>query len=75
MLAWHDVLVSSNATPAKRPARPGKPSAPSANNILQRIETHPTSLVGELTPRRWKEAFAGNPLRSDLHRVTGNAVR
>jgi transposase len=35
-------------------------------DVLQRISQHPASEVLELTPRLWKERFAGNPLRSDL---------
>ena len=33
-------------------------------DVLQRISVHPASRVDELTPRRWKEKFAHNPLRS-----------
>jgi hypothetical protein len=33
-------------------------------DVLQRISVHPASRVDELTPRRWKELFADNPLRS-----------
>lgn len=36
-------------------------------DVLQRVGQHPASLVHELTPRIWKERFAANPLRSDLH--------
>jgi transposase len=36
-------------------------------DVLQRVGHHPASRVAELTPRRWKEQFAANPLRSDLH--------
>ena len=36
-------------------------------DVLQRVGEHPQSRVAELTPRRWKEHFAANPLRSDLH--------
>ena len=36
-------------------------------DVLQRISEHPASRVEELTPRRWKELFADNPLRSPLH--------
>jgi len=35
-------------------------------DVLQRISQHPASKAIELTPRRWKEQFAENPLRSDL---------
>lgn len=38
-------------------------------DVLQRIAQHPASQVEELTPRRWKEKFADNPLLSDLDRV------
>ena len=36
-------------------------------DVLQRVGEHPASRVQELTPRLWKERFAGNPLRSPLH--------
>ena len=36
-------------------------------DVLQRVAIHPASQVEELTPRRWKDLFADNPLRSDLH--------
>lgn len=36
-------------------------------DVLQRIGQHPAARVAELTPRLWKQHFAGNPLRSDLH--------
>jgi transposase len=39
-------------------------------DVLQRIGEHPASRVEELTPRRWKELYAANPLRSPLHDVT-----
>lgn len=38
-------------------------------DVLQRISLHPARGVEELTPRQWKEKFADNPLRSDLHRL------
>jgi transposase len=38
-------------------------------DVLQRVSMHPASLVAELTPRSWKEHFADNPLRSDLHDI------
>ena len=38
-------------------------------DVLQRISQHPASLVNQLTPRVWKQMFADNPLRSDLHAV------
>ena len=36
-------------------------------DVLQRVGQHPASRVDELTPRRWKELFADQPLRSALH--------
>ena len=36
-------------------------------DVLQRVSQHPASKVHELTPRMWKQLFADNPLRSDLH--------
>jgi transposase len=36
-------------------------------DVLQRVGQHPASRVAELTPRQWKQHFADNPLRSDLH--------
>ena len=36
-------------------------------DVLQRVGRHPASRVAELTPRQWKQHFAANPLRSDLH--------
>ena len=40
-------------------------------DVLQRVGQHPASLVHQLTPRIWKEMFAENPLRSDLHDLGG----
>ena len=40
-------------------------------DVLQRIDRHPASPVHLLTPRLWKQHFAPNPLRSDLHRLHG----
>ena len=34
-------------------------------DVLQRIQNHPADRIGELTPRRWKQLFAGNPMTSD----------
>ncbi|MDM9654099.1 IS66 family transposase [Pseudomonas wenzhouensis] len=39
-------------------------------DVLQRVGQHPAARVAELTPRLWKQHFASNPLRSDLHRAT-----
>jgi hypothetical protein len=36
-------------------------------DVLQRIATHPFARVAELTPRRWKEHFADEPMRSALY--------
>ena len=36
-------------------------------DVLQRVGQHPANRVHELTPRLWKQLFAGNPLRSPLH--------
>jgi transposase len=36
-------------------------------DVLQRVGQHPASQVAQLTPRLWKQHFAANPLRSDLH--------
>ena len=38
-------------------------------DVLQRIDPHPAFEVHLLTPRRWKQHFAQNPLRSDLDRL------
>ena len=38
-------------------------------DVLQRVSQHPASLVDQLTPRLWKEAFGNNPLRSDLYEI------
>ena len=38
-------------------------------DVLQRVGQHPASRVAELTPRLWKQHFADNPLRSDLHNI------
>lgn len=38
-------------------------------DVLQRISLHPARDVEELTPRRWKEKFAVNSLKSDLDRL------
>jgi transposase len=36
-------------------------------DVLQRVGQHPANRVTELTPRLWKQHFAEQPLRSDLH--------
>ena len=38
-------------------------------DVLQRVGQHPASQAHELTPRLWKQLFAGNPLRSALHTI------
>ena len=35
-------------------------------DVLQRIDNHPMSQVEMLTPRLWKDNFAGNPMRAPL---------
>jgi transposase len=40
-------------------------------DVLQRVGQHPAARVAELTPRLWKQHFAGNPLGSDLHKSAG----
>ncbi len=35
-------------------------------DVLQRIGSHPARAVTELTPRVWKQRFAGQPLTSDV---------
>ena len=39
-------------------------------DVLQRVGQHPANRVHELTPRLWKQLFAGNPLRSALHNLS-----
>jgi hypothetical protein len=39
-------------------------------DVLQRVDDHPFAEVAKLTPRLWKEHFAGDPLRSDVDRRT-----
>jgi hypothetical protein len=36
-------------------------------DVLQRVGQHPAPDVAQLTPRLWKDRFAANPLRSDVH--------
>jgi len=38
-------------------------------DVLQRIDRHRACEVHRLTPRLWKQEFAGDPLRSPLHTV------
>lgn len=38
-------------------------------DVLQRVGQHPAARVAELTPRLWKQHFAANPLRSELHNL------
>ena len=38
-------------------------------DVLQRVGQHPASRVAELTPRLWKERYAAEPLRSDVHKA------
>ena len=39
-------------------------------DVLLRIDSHPAGRVDELTPRRWKELFAHDPMTSDVAQVT-----
>jgi len=41
-------------------------------DVLQRVKDHPPLQMDELTPRRWKELFASNPLRATLHLIDQN---
>lgn len=43
-------------------------------DVLQRVGQHPASQVTQLIPRLWKQNFASNPLRSDLHDLTTKPV-
>ena len=43
-------------------------------DVLQRVADHPARDVAQLTPRRWKEHFAADPLRSDLDQPRKNAA-
>ena len=43
-------------------------------DVLQRVDQHPADRVEELTPRLWKEKFAGNPLKSDLEHGRKNGL-
>jgi transposase len=36
-------------------------------DVLQRVSQHPASKISDLTPRKWKALFAGNPLTSDVN--------
>ena len=38
-------------------------------DVLQRVGQHPARRVAELTTRLWKQHFAEQPLRSDLHGI------
>ena len=44
-------------------------------DVLLRIDSHPASRVGELTPRRWKELFAHDPMTSDVAAVTAGRLQ
>jgi transposase len=43
-------------------------------DVLLRVGQHPAKEVVDLTPRIWKEKFAGNPLRSDIYGWGNDAV-
>jgi hypothetical protein len=40
-------------------------------DVPQRVGQHPASLAHQVTPRIWKQTFAANPLRTDLHDLAG----
>jgi transposase len=44
-------------------------------DVLQRIDSHPAQDVRELTPRLWKERFAGQSLRSDVDLLRKGAAQ
>ena len=39
-------------------------------DVLQRVDRHAASRVGELVPKAWKDNFANEPLVSDLQRIS-----
>jgi hypothetical protein len=41
-------------------------------DVLQRIDTHPAKDVEQLIPRRWKQHFAADPLRSKISGLKRN---
>ena len=43
-------------------------------DVLQRVGQHPAARVHELTPRLWKQHFAGQALRSALHKLTAKTT-
>lgn len=59
-------LTGAHARPAR--CSPGDiDPATYLTDVLQRVGQHPASRVAELTPLLWKQHFAANPQRSDLH--------
>ena len=44
-------------------------------DVLLRIDTHPASRVGELTPRRWRTLFADSPMTSDVAAATAGRLQ
>lgn len=44
-------------------------------DVLQRVSHHPMSEIEELTPRRWKDIFAENPMRSVLYKPVNYASK
>jgi hypothetical protein len=38
-------------------------------DVLQQVKDYPPLQMDELTPRRWKELFASDPMRSPLHLI------
>ena len=49
------------------------PFIPRLYYTLPRVEERPARDVETLTPRLWKERFAGDPVRSDIDRDAKNA--
>lgn len=43
-------------------------------DVLQRVSHHPMKNIEELTPRRWKERFANNPMRSVIYKPVNHVV-
>lgn len=47
---------------------------PYLTDVLLRVGDHPAKEVQDLTPRLWKEYFAGNPRQSDLYMACNHSV-
>jgi hypothetical protein len=44
-------------------------------DVLQRVGSHPSSRVDELTPRRWKDLFADKPMRSIINEIDEQGMK